>query len=301
MQRVPVILFAGELVAAALLLAMLFGRDIPRPSIARGMKLLRQSGYITLGRLLRAVIVTFDVILLGIIASDREVGLYSAAYRVCFLVITIAFSTHAVFMPAVIRAALADTAAIGPVVTRSLALASSVILPMVAGGIVLAGPLLTFLFGTDYADGAPAFQILLGSMALLALHGAGHNVFVALHRNGMEAAIFAGGAALNIALNLVLIPAYGLVGAAVATLAAEALILVSSAVILRRFGVIPAFGGMARPLVSAVVMGGLLYLLSGRIHVALLVAAGAAIYIGLLALLDGFPKEVRDPVTTVDV
>lgn len=45
-------------------------------------------------------------------------------------------------------------------------------------------------------------------------------------------------------------------------------------------------------------MGGLLYLLSDRIHVAAPVAAGAAMDVGLLALLDGFPKEVRNPVTT---
>jgi len=300
LQRVPVIQFAGELVAAGILLSMLFAGKIPRPSIARGMELLNQSGYTTLGRLLRAVIVTFDVILLGIITSDRDVGLYSAAYRVCFLVATIAVATHAVFMPAIIRAALAGAAAVGPVVSRSLVLTSAVVLPIAAGGIVLAAPLLAFLFGSEYADGARAFQILLGSIALLAIHGAGHNVFVALQRNGMEAAIFAAGAALNIALNLVFIPRYGLVGAAAATLAAEALILVSSAIFLRSCGIVPGPGGMVRPMVSAIVMGGLLYPLAPHLHVILLVVAGALIYAGLLGLLGGFPKEFREPVATLD-
>lgn len=299
--RVPVILFGGEIVAAAVLLAILFRRKIPRPSVARGMVLLRQSGFVTIGRLLRALIVTFDVILLGVIASDSDVGLYTAAYRVCFLIVTIAVSAYAAFMPAITRAAQANTAAIGPVATRALSLTSAVIVPMVAGGIVLAGPLLAFLFGSDYAGGARAFQILLAGIALLSFHGAGHNVYVALNRTGLEAAIFGAAAALNIALNLVLIPRYGLIGAASATLAAEALILAASATALHRLGVRIALGGLVRPVVAAAVMGGLLYTVSGRVHVVLLVAAGAVIYGGLLAISDGFPKEFREPLTTHDV
>ncbi len=300
-ERVPVIVFGGELVAAAVLLTILFGRNIPRPSVARGMVLLRQSGFVTLGRLLRALIVTFDVILLGVIASNSDVGLYTAAYRVCFLIVTIAVSAYAAFMPSITRAAQANTAAIGPVATRALSLTSAVIVPMVAGGIVLAGPLLAFLFGTDYADGARAFQILLASIALLSFHGAGHNVYVALHRTGLEAAIFGAAAVLNIALNLALIPQYGLIGAASATLAAEALILASSAIALHRLGVRISLDGLVRPLGAAIVMGASLYAVAGRVHVALLVAAGAAIYAALLAITDGFPKELPEPLPTHDV
>ncbi|MBA3404639.1 MAG: polysaccharide biosynthesis C-terminal domain-containing protein [Gemmatimonadaceae bacterium] len=301
LERVPLLQLVGDVVAAAILLLILFRGGVPRPSIARGLNLLRQSGFITVGRLLRAVIVTFDVILLGIIASDRDVGLYTAAYRVCFLAITIAVSTHTVFLPAVTRATLSGATAIGPVVARSLYLTTSVIIPIVAGGIVLAAPLLAFLFGPEYAAGAGAFQILLASIGLLALHGASHNVFVALDRNGLEAVIFGLAAILNVVLNLLLIPRFGLAGAASATLAAEGLILIAAAIALHRLGVRPAVRGLVRPTGAAAIMAAVIYSVAGQGHVILLVAAGAGIYVGLLAMSGGFPKEFSEPVSPLEV
>ncbi len=253
--RVPLLQFAGEIVPALILLAILFNGPAPRPSLSRGLALLGQSGFIT----------------------------------------------HAVFLPAVTRAAFSGPIAIGPVVTRSLNLSSSVILPMAAGGIVLAGPLLAFMFGNEYAAGARAFQILLASIALLALHGSTHNVFVALDRSALEAGIFGVAAGLNVVLNLLLIPRYGLVGAASATLAAEGLILLAAATALYRLGVRMTVDGVLRPLAAAAAMAASLFPLVDRVHVMILVGAGAAIYVGLLAISGGFPREFSEPVMSPEV
>ncbi|HVF39699.1 MAG TPA: flippase [Gemmatimonadaceae bacterium] len=293
--RVPLVQFGGELLAALFLMIILFRGGIPSASIAGGIKLFRQSGFITVSRLLRSLIVTFDVMLLGLIATNRDVGLYSAAYRVCILVTTIAVATHVVFQPAISRASLGTSRGLTEVFGRSISLTSAVVLPLVAGGMVLSAPLLTLLFGAEYAPGYRAFSILLLSIGLLALHGTAHNVFVALHRTRLEAIIFGAGAAVNIALNLVFTPRFGIVGAAGATLAAEAMILIASAIALRRMGVIPAPHGLVRTALAAALMVAVLLLLRDQWSVIPLVLTGGAIYITSLVLSGGLPKDLPEP------
>lgn len=292
--RVPLIQFAGDLAAAAILLVLMFSGGFRAPSIARGFGLLRQSGSITVSRLLRALIVTFDVVLLGMIASARDVGLYSASYRVCMLVTTLAVATHVAFLPGVARASLEGPARISDVLTRSISLTSTVILPLVAGGVVLAEPLLSLIFGDEYAAAAPAFRLLLLSIGVLALHGTAHNVFVGLHRTGTEAVIFGVAAALNIALNLALIPVYGLVGAASATLVAEAVILAGSLMVLGRMGIAPRASRILVPFLAAVVMGTVLHPLSQFLPLVLLLPIGAAIYAAVLWSTGGLSRVMKD-------
>ncbi len=284
--RVPVIQFVGELVAALALLFLLFEK-FRRPSIRGGMILARQSGYITLSRVMRSLIVTFDVILLGLLATRRDVGLYSAGYRICYLMMAVAVATHVVFAPAVARATLVGSTAVRQVLERSVALTATVMLPLAVGAAVLADRILALLFGDQFASGAPALRLLALSIALLALHGTTRSVFVAHHQTKLEAMIFAVAAALNIALNFLLIPGFGIVGAAFATVAAEALILVVCTVWLARLGASFPVSQLVRPLVASVIMGAALLRFSPALPVLLLIAGGAALYLLLMVVSGG--------------
>jgi O-antigen/teichoic acid export membrane protein len=284
--RVPVIQFAGELVAALALLAFLF-RGFQRPSVRGGLVLARQSGYITLSRVMRSLIVTFDVVLLGLLATRRDVGLYSAAYRVCYLMMAVAVATHVVYAPSISRATLAGSAAVRNVMEQSVALTATVMFPLVVGAAVLAPRLLSLLFGDQFGPGAPALQLLALSIALLALHGTTRSVFVAHHRTRLEAMIFAVAAALNIVLNFILIPRYGITGAAFATVAAEALIFAVCIVWLGRLGSpFPAIR-LWRPVLGSLVMGAALLRFQGVAPLVLLIAAGAALYLVVMVASGG--------------
>jgi O-antigen/teichoic acid export membrane protein len=293
--RVPLIQFAGDLIAATLLLVLLFRSSRVRPRIVGGVSLLRQSGFITASRLIRTVIVTFDVLLLATLTGGASVGLYTAAYRVCMLVTMIAVATHVVYLPGISVAASTGVQRLSSVLKESLALTVSVILPLVVGGIFLARPLLTFLFGAEYAAAAPAFQVLLASIGVLSLHGTAHNVFIALHQTRREMLIFAAAAATNIALNVWLIPSYGLLGAAIATLAAEGLILVTSAFSLYRTGIRTSGSAFLSPVVATATMTVALVLLSDRLPVAAVIAAGGIVYVAVLAATGGVSALRRNP------
>ncbi|MEO8577431.1 MAG: oligosaccharide flippase family protein, partial [Gemmatimonadales bacterium] len=213
--------------------------------------------------------------------------------RVCMLVTTVAFATHVVFLPLISRAALESPNRVNEVLRRSLSLTSAVILPLTIGGIVAARPLLVFFFGSEYGAAHIAFSVLLGSIALLSIHGTLHNVFIAQHKTRNEATIFGAGALINMVLNLILIPRYGLTGAAFATLAAEAFILAASVLTLKRWGMKLEISRTLLPLGGSLVMGAAIAPLVERIPVWLLVPFGGLVYLVIFAAAGGF-RRLRD-------
>ena len=289
--RVPPIQAAAELVGAMWLLRGL-RRAVRDGSLSHGLAVLRGAGAMIATRLLRAVIVTADIVLLGFLVAGEQVGLYSAAYRVCFLLTAIASSAHVVFQPRIMRAH-DDAVAASRVLTDAVWMSFALGAPLVAGGIFVAGDLLALLFGEPYRSAAPAFRLLLLSIGVLFLHGCMQAAFVARHRMPVQTGITAAAAVLNVALNLLLIAPLGIVGAAIATLAAEVLILVATIVILWRWRWRPAARVLRRPALATALMLAVLAGLPTDWPVLVRIAIGAILYIIGLGALGGLPPQFR--------
>lgn len=159
---------------------------------------------------------TIDVLMLGLMSNPVEVGLYSASYRVLNQVLATYYLLTQVLYPHFARHANEDRAhMIGP---RILA-------PLFAAGLVIAAgislvrrPVLILVFGAPFVAAAPLLLVLVWSIPLDFLTSYLSNAFLAW---GLERRVLAStgaGAATNIVLNLVLIPAYGAWGAALNTL-----------------------------------------------------------------------------------
>lgn len=196
-----------------------------------------------------------DILLLGFLRSAPEVGLYRAASLVA-LQVTIGLSIAGdVLAPHFARRHHADDReGLQALVSRSLkwlALSGLVL----AGGCMLAGEtILTGVFGPAYAGGAVALAVLAAGQFVNTASGPGA---VLLNMTGCErdvTRVFLVSAALNVTANLILIPRYGIVGAASATAATQ---LVTNAalmlVVRRRLGVVfyrgffRLLGGSVRP------------------------------------------------------
>ena len=148
---------------------------------------------------------------------------------------------------------------------------------------ILAAPLLNAVFGPEYLEGTAAFRLLLLSIGFIFINGSIRNVLLVCDRLKLEMLIMAAAAGLNIALNLVLIPRYGLVGAAFTTALAEGFILFVGALAVYKIGARLNFWPVARALLPAAMMGiGLIAL--GPDHRSLIVTIGLGIVIYVLAM-----------------
>jgi len=159
-----------------------------------------------------------DMLLLGMMRTDEEVGLYRVAVQLGTLVIFGLTAINMVLHPHISRLYQSgDHQALQRLVTLSSRIILLFALPPVLVLVFLGGPVLTLLFGADYQ---PA-HVALALLALGQLMNAGMgSVGALLNMTGHEQDTMHGmliALTLNIVLNLALIPLLGIAGAALAT------------------------------------------------------------------------------------
>jgi O-antigen/teichoic acid export membrane protein len=149
-----------------------------------------------------------------------DLGLYAMAYRLSFILAVVLDAFGAMFMPFVYGLYRADPNLVAErlrLIGRWYVFISCLLgLAIVA----LAQPLAVLIGGPDF-EGAALAVPLLTAAALANAFGNRFCVGIDLRRRtGYRAAIAGAAAGLNMALNFVLIPPYGMMGAAVATFCA---------------------------------------------------------------------------------
>ena len=294
---IPVSLFFGEITAALFLGVALFRFRPITVRLSEGVKVLFSTWALFITKFLRTLIYSFDVLLLGFLLGERQVGLYSAPYRICFFLIAIISSIYVSYLPALTRAYARDRKQFAVVVNGFLELSSALGLPLVIGGMITASHLLNAVFGPDYLEGTLAFQLLLLSTGLIFVYSVIHGILLASNNLKAEMWIIGMGVVLNVVLNIFLIPIYGLAGAATATVAAEGLILFLGLIVVNRIGVRLDFWVTVRPFLAAAVMAVALTALGSGHNIALYIGAGFVTYLVVLVTLKGIPRDAKPGLT----
>ena len=161
--------------------------------------------------------------MLGVIRGDGETGLYNAAYRVYEGLANVGQVLQTVLIPRLSRDYVANRAAHGRLARRGL-LAGGLLAPATAAaGFLLGERAVILLFGPTYASAGQVLQLLsIGFVVVLPLCAL-HAVALSVGAGGWLLRTAVVGCVANVALNLVLIPRFGMHGAAAATVAGEAL------------------------------------------------------------------------------
>lgn len=162
-----------------------------------------------------------DQLMLGTMADDHALGIYSAAVRLAeawyFLPMVIVSSVF----PSIVQLKRQDPYLYDHRTQRLFNLVSALSYAVVIPTSFLAGPIITLLFGPAYSEAAPILLVLMWSGLFVALGVAREAWIVSEGLMPFSLATTIVGAVCNIALNLLLIPRYGAIGAAVATLVAQ--------------------------------------------------------------------------------
>ena len=219
------------------------------------------------------------------------VGLYNAAYKPVTVLLAMPTTYFIGLFPALSRAHTQDQESFREIATRSFGLAALVSMPIGIGALFLAAPIISFLFGPAYASAAAVLQILSWSAMLVILRGTFRQSLNAANKSALDLRCASVAVLVNIILNLLFIPRFGIIGAAVATLISE-VIWFSLAYYcftrhISRLNLLPL---LLQPIMAAFVMGLFLLLTQSWFWVARL-GGGLAVYLGVLLLVG--QKEVR--------
>lgn len=200
---------------------------------------------------------------IAIFAGTAEVGLYAAPYDLTQQTVSVLLGiVHLAAYPVVMRAFAADKNSVGPAFERAAQLLLGISLPLLAVVIATSGSLAEVFLGQRFREAAPVI-IVLTTVAAVLNGWRAYYFDYAFHVAGKTSVIVASMAcALVVAAagNVLLIPEFGIVGAALAAVLAYAVALAVSVFLGRRFICLPAFLPHAgRPLLLAVALTAVLW------------------------------------------
>lgn len=155
-----------------------------------------------------------DIIMLGVMLEDYEVGLYAAAYSLAFLVLVVLQVINLVIAPEIAAAhANSDETKVKKLLFRSCWIGGGMALPLFIGLFFFPSFLLSF-FGDQFVEGKIALQLLATGMLINALFGSVGSYLMMSGHERLFAWIMLLATFLSVVLLIFLIPIYGINGAA---------------------------------------------------------------------------------------
>ena len=162
--------------------------------------------------------------------------------------------------------------------------------PMSVGIQVLAHPLTHALFGDEFVASEPALRILALGLGIAFVNNAFIGALSASDRQSSFTWAAGWSLAANVGANLALIPAFGYIGASVATVITEIVLGAAGWVLTARYiGRVPVLGLGWRIVLAGLIMGAAITPLRNAhgVEMAVPIALGAAVYAGAVLLLRG--------------
>lgn len=181
-----------------------------------------------------------DLIMLGLLQGPLETGIYNAGLRISGCLLFVLFAVQAFSAPKIAKLYAEENR---EEMIRFVRQARFwIFLPTIAGAlvIVIGGDFLLSLFGQEFRNAYPAMLILIGAIVVRAAMGPIDSLLIMTGHQKPVALCLGVAALLNLIVNALLIPRYGIFGAALATCMStliEAIVL--SFIATRKHGLVP--------------------------------------------------------------
>ena len=191
--------------------------------LRRAKQLVAESWPLLLAGIAMMVYTRIDQLMIASILGDESVGIYTAAITVSEATYVLAVIVVATTFPAVLSAKKEGEAVyharFQQLFDLIVILAVAVAVPLT----LLSGWITNTLFGKSYEAAGIVLTVHIWSLVFVFLGVVSGRWFVAENRQKLNLQRTILGALINIVLNLVLIPRYGLIGAAVASVIAHSI------------------------------------------------------------------------------
>ena len=153
-----------------------------------------------------------DFVLLSVLAGPAVLGVYAVASKFAELVKVPAMALTYVLYPRFARDGAAAGTEARRMMPKAAALTSGIVAPL--WGMTF---LLPVVYGADFKGAVVPAQIILFGLMLEGVAGVASGFLYGIGRPGLNSWAMAAGLAMTVVLDLVLIPPYGAIGAAVAS------------------------------------------------------------------------------------
>ncbi|OGD56655.1 hypothetical protein A2V71_03485 [Candidatus Berkelbacteria bacterium RBG_13_40_8] len=247
-----------------------------------------------------------DTVMLSLMRSSEDVGIYGPPYKVLELLMFF----PAIFMgnvfPIVTRYLYENDSRVHHALQRSFDFLVIVAVPIVLGVIFTSARIIKLVAGQEFvtahtiepvwglpATSSTALQILVIAVGISFISQMFGYVVIALGKQAKLIGPYLILVIFNIGMNLILIPKISYIGAAVITVLTEALVLFFSWWVAHKYLEIKLHLGIIwRVLVAGAVLGIFLFFCAQYIHLLILIPLSAILYAAVLYLVGGINKDM---------
>lgn len=189
-------------------------------------EIIKESFPLVLSSFMIAIYYNLDMVMLGYMKSEQDVGIYSAAYKIILVGIIPFTLILNSFFPSLSKIGLKNSSEFRNIIKQYSFF-------MFASGIIVtaiiffnASRIVEIIFGNAYNKSAAPLSILSLNLMVISTNIFFGNPLIAWGKQKQYSIAIAFGAVTNIVLNILLIPRYSYIGAALATLMAEVAVFV---------------------------------------------------------------------------
>lgn len=241
-----------------------------------------------------------DILLLGGLTPDAEIGFYFIGYNLSFLAISI-FNlalaggiTLAFFSELYAKK---DYKGLRTTYTVFFEYNYFTIIPIAVGGLIVGQQLVGLLYPSEYLAAVPILSVFFIGFSIMKMLGITSTFMMAMEKEKALVASRTLFAVTKIGLNLVLIPVYGAVGAAIATSIAAILIVSYESYVVHKL-VSPEYPTrfLAKVLLASFVMGAAMFFTQFFLtdSIIILLIIGLVVYLVMVYLLKPVSKVVLE-------
>ena len=281
-----------ELVVFIITVILVYTRFI-KPGFGFDLKfskdILKKSSFFCLSIAFAGMFMYIDAIMLSKLRSSAEVGIYVAASNIILALIFVPMMYANAIYPVISRLFMSSKKSLKFAYEKSLKYMIIIGLGVSAGVYALSDKITLLLYGKEYAATSVVLAILAWYLFLRFANVISGFTLSSINRQGSR--VFSQGMAAltNVILNLVLIPAYGFIGAAVATLITEIIFFSAYMSFIFKYGFGVRFAGLfIKPAIAAAIM---VIALSFLENLAIAVIVGIIVYSIVLLALRAIDKE----------
>jgi len=243
---------------------------------------------------------SFDLVAIGFFRSVWEVGLYGAALKIILSTYLILSVLYSVFLPPISRAFHNKETNLKDIVEKYALSVFALGLPLAIGGFMVAEELITFLYGSQYLGSIIPFKILSFNLIFIFIvNFLGYSlIFFDKQKEFLKANLI--GVFINIVLDFIFIPEFGIIGASIISVIVQLIVLVISFTYFKKVLKINFKKVIFTPMIASVFMAIALFFVQRffDLNVLILIFIGVIVYfsIGFIFFknnLKGFKNELQ--------
>lgn len=202
-----------------------------------------------------------DTILLSILKTNAEVGMYNAAYKVIENVSFFPSMIIGLMFPMFSRHIFSDKKQFAHLADETFKVFLILVVPIVVGTLFLSDGIINLIGGSAFSQSANTLRILIFALAFIFFGGFFNTILIASNHQRKMLWVFVACAIFNIVFNIIFIPLFSYTASAIISSFTEFFVVLAGFILTMNYvGYLPSMRCLPRILVSGLAMAAFLYI-----------------------------------------